>query len=178
MAYTRWGKTTCPDGAEQVYEGLVAGSHRQEAGSSNFLCLHKEPQFLQTSPGLTRQRGRLYATEYESITNPPTFSNIAKHEVPCSVCHASGRTAKITIPGRTSCPSSWTREYYGYLMGEEYINLHRSRVPICVDVNAESVAGTSSRNVKSMLYFIETTCFGLCPPYSNGAEITCTVCTK
>lgn len=179
VAYTRWGRTTCRQGVDRVYEGLVVGSHRQEAGSSNFLCLHREPQFLRTSPGLTRQRGRLYGTEYESTTNTPTFSSIFRHDVPCSVCHTSGRTAKITIPGRTSCPPSWTREYYGYLMGEEYISIHRSRVPICVDVNAESVPGSAGHNVRSLLYFIETTCIGInCPPYSDGAEITCAVCTK
>lgn len=157
----------------------MVGSHRQEAGSAEFLCLHNEPQFLQTTPGLSRQRGRLYGTEYEPVNNAPAFTNMVRHEAPCSVCYSAGRSTKITIPGRTSCPSSWTREYYGYLMGEEYISLHRSRVPICVDVNAESIPGSAGQIVKSLLYFIETTCDGIkCPPYYNGAEITCAVCTK
>ena len=55
----------------------------------------------------------------------------------------------------------------------------KSKVPICVDVSAESVAGSAGANVKSLLYFMETTCTGIkCPPYSNGKEIACTVCTK
>ena len=46
-------------------------------------------------------------------------------------------------------------------------------------MNAESVAGSAGANEKSVLYFMETTCTGIkCPPYSNGKEITCVVCTK
>lgn len=181
MSYTRWGKTSCPttQGTELVYEGAVVGSHHSQAGSSQYLCLHNEPQFLQTTPGLTLHHGRLYGTEYEPIGNAPAFTDMLYHEVPCSVCYSFGRSTTITIPGRTECPPSWTREYYGYLMSESYHSHHKSRAPVCVDVDAESIPGSSEANIRSILYFLETTCTGInCPPYSEGAEITCAVCTK
>ena len=181
MSFTRWGKTSCPrtEGTQLLYEGTMAGSAWHEAGSAEYLCLHKHPQFLRTTAGLQSERARIYGTEYRAIDRPPAFSSMAHHDAPCSVCYTAGRSTKIVIPGRTSCPASWTREYYGYLMTEKHHQHHRSRVPVCVDVSSESVRGSSGEHTHSLLYFIETSCSGIaCPPYSNGAEITCAVCTK
>jgi hypothetical protein len=101
------------------------------------------------------------------------------HDAPCALCYTSTRATKITIPGRISCPPSWTREYYGYLMTEGHYESHKPRVPVCIDVNSESVPGSAGFNNDALLYFIETRCNGIaCPPYSDGAEITCVVCTK
>ena len=45
----------------------------------------------------------------------------------------------------------------------------RSRVPICIDTNAETIAGNTHGNFKSVLKFIETTCIGIsCPPFIDG----------
>ena len=30
------------------------------------------------------------------------------------------------------------------IMGEQHLDIHRSRVPICVDVNAESIPGSAA----------------------------------
>ena len=177
MVYTHWGRTTCPNtqGTELVYEGIMAGSAWNDTGgSSNYDCLHIQPEFLATTPGVQFDgRGFIYATEYQIRDNPPAFGNMRYHDVPCSVCYSSGRTA---IPGRTSCPSSWTREYYGYWMAAK--NTRNSRVPVCVDVNAQPVPNSQTNYYASELYFLETRCPGLCPPYSDGAEVTCVVCTK
>ena len=181
MSYTRWGRTTCPttEGTQLVYEGAVVGSRYNDAGTAEYLCLHNEPEFLQTTPGQQIGRTKLYGTEYQAIDNSPAFTYISRHDAPCSVCYTPSRSTKITIPGRITCPDSWTREYYGYLMTEKYHTGHQSRVPICVDVNAEAVDGSAAQTVTSLLYFMETTCTGIrCPPYSNGAEIACVVCTK
>ena len=181
MSYIRWGRTTCPNTqeTEQVYQGFAAGSAFYESGSTDYHCLHAQPQFLRTTAGLQTYRGRLYGTEYDSVDTPPDLANQVRHEAPCSVCYSRTRSTKITIPGRISCPSSWTREYYGYLMGNTHQSDRGSRSPACVDVNAESVPGSSSDNTKSIFAFIEFTCIGInCPPYANGAEVTCVVCTK
>lgn len=162
-----------------MYHGAVVGSSYNEAGSSSYLCLTNAPEFLRTTPGLQRTRARLYGTEYEPADNPPAFSNIFRHDAPCSVFYTPRRTTTITIPGKITCPFTWTREYYGYLMTDKHTGYHHTRVPICVDLNAESVAGSEGINVHSQLNFVETTCAGIkCPPYSFGAEITCVVCTK
>ena len=44
--------------------------------------------------------------------------NLYDQNIPCTVCYASTRAAMIMVPAKTECPSSWTREYYGYLMTE------------------------------------------------------------
>ena len=156
----------------------MAGAFRHQGGSAEYLCLHKQPQFLSTNPGIQEQRSYLYGAEYRS-SDGPAFANMANHDAPCAVCYAPTRIAKITIPGRISCPPSWTREYYGYLMAEGHYTTHKSRVPLCVDVNPQSVPGSATAYQDSLLSFIETRCRGIaCPPYSYGAEITCAVCTK
>ena len=181
MAFTRWGRTTCPstEGTQRLYDGIVVGNFAYEGGSAEYICLHKQPQFLRTTAGLQPHRTRLYGTEYEFLDSPPAMGNLLRHNAPCSVCYTSARSTKIVIPGRTSCPSSWTREYYGYYMSEAQYNNHKSKAPVCIDVNAESVPGSAGHIVKSVIHFMETTCLGInCPPYFNGAEITCAVCTK
>ena len=45
-------------------------------------------------------------------------------------------------------------------MGEMHLDAHRSRVPVCVDVNAESIAGSAGETVVSLLYFVEILCYG------------------
>lgn len=183
VSFTRWGKTTCPStgGTQLLYAGAMAGSAWHSSGSSEYLCLHQQPEFLRTTPGLQAGRGRLHGVEYEARDSAPAFSNIEHHDAPCTVCYTPTRNTKITIPGRISCPPSWTREYYGYLMASgQYPNQASGRVPACIDVNPESVPGSAGHaNQPGELYFLETTCIGIrCPPYSNGVEITCAVCTK
>ena len=81
------------------------------------------------------------------------------------------------IPARTSCPSSWTREYYGYLMAERYN--HSQSTYECMDKNPESVPGSEGNIGGALFYHVEATCDGLpCPPYVAGREVTCAVCTN
>ena len=146
VSFTRWGRTTCPTtvGTQRLYDGIVVGTPWDQGGSAEYLCLHWQPQFLGTTPGFQEGHAKLYGTEYEARANPPAFSNIREHNAPCAVCYTPTRNTKITIPARTSCPPSWTREYYGYLMAPKSGH-HSLKVPACVDINAETVPGTSAR---------------------------------
>ena len=162
-----------------MYEGITAGSSYNEAGLTDYICLHMEPEFLRTTAGLQDVRARLYGTEYAIRGTSPAYSSVHRHDAPCSVCYTPSRGTKITVPGRTTCPTSWTKEYHGFLMTNAHHNGRGSRVSVCVDISPESVAGSAGANIKSGFYFIETTCTGIrCPPYYNGAEIACVVCTK
>ena len=69
------------------------------------------------------------------------------------------------IPTKTSCPTSWTREYYGYLMSE-YRGRRGSTIE-CIDEDQESIPGSGA-----------TTDGMPCPPYDATKELTCVVCTK
>ena len=82
------------------------------------------------------------------------------------------------IPAQTTCPSSWTREYYGYLMAP-WIGYHRTMFE-CVDHSPQSVPGRRVSTAGTVFYHVEVKCNRgvLCPPYDAQKEITCVVCTK
>ena len=179
--YIRWGRTTCPDTEETelLYSGRTTGAHFRHQGSgSNHLCLTDEPEFLDVTAGNQRLRSLLYGTEYQAQDTPPAFSAIHNHNVPCAACYTSVRGDKIMVPGTIVCPSSWTREYYGYIMASSYE--HNRSTFECVDVDAESISGSAVNNDGALFYFTEMRdCGGInCPPYTSGVELTCAVCTK
>ena len=106
--------------------------------------------------------------------------NVNQHNVPCVVCQSVGRITALRIPGRTECYKGWTKEYSGYLMGAHW-NHKKSSDYTCVDGDPEVVQGSARDQNGHLLYFVETSCYKdalPCPPYVNGREIACVVCTK
>ena len=82
------------------------------------------------------------------------------------------------MPARNDCLSGWTKEYHGYLMTSQYTRRHSSEF-ICVDGNPEYVRGSKQNKDGALLYSVEGRCGSLpCPPYVEGRELTCAVCTK
>jgi len=181
VAYTRWGKATCPDitGTQLVYAGRASGSHyNHKGGGANYICLTGTPNYLAPPSGSQGAQALLYGAEYETAGGAlGPLSAVHDHNVPCAVCYASTRGTSITIPGQTTCPASWTREYYGYLMAQHY-GFHRS-MHECVDANPDSVTGSSANIDGALFYHVRAECTGIaCPPYQSRREVTCAVCTK
>ncbi len=169
----------CPNGTDLLSTGKIVSSHAAQGGSSEYICLVDVPEFLQTTPGLQDHRTQLYGTDYEFLATPPALGNLVRLNGPCSFCYAPTRNAKIILPGRISCPATWMREYYGYYMSEAIFSAHKTKAPICIDVDAEGIPGSEAFGAASTIHFMETTCNGIsCPPYTDGGEITCAVCTK
>ena len=175
--YIRWGRTVCPSvsGTSMVYSGWAAGSHFSHGGSgANYICLTTTPQYLnfssaRDSPGL------VYGAEYEAVTNQPNIG-VNDQEVPCAVCHATQRSV-LMIPGQHTCPTGWTREYYGYLVSAHY-QQKRSTYE-CMDVAPETITGGHVNENGALFYHVEAKCGSLsCPPYENTKELTCAVCSK
>ena len=175
VVYTHWGRKSCPTGAELLYEGITGGSRWDHpGGGANYVCLPKIPQYLSTNE--PSWYSRMYGTEFENVHN--IFPENHDHDVPCAVCYTSTKSVKLMIPARTSCPSSWTIEYKGYLMANHH-NYKSNKVYECVDENPESIDGSGADDDGSLFYFTVSTCNGLpCPPYVNNRAITCVVCTK
>ena len=180
--YTRWGRTVCPDtsGTELVYKGLAAGTeHVQTGGGANYLCTTEQPQYLSsTIPKYSANDfalSYLYGVEYQL----PGFSSLHDHNVPCAVCYSSQRSSKLMIPGRITCPQSWTEEYEGYLMTERSNHKH-TKVYECVDNDGEYVPGEARDTNGALFQLVGAVCnVGLpCPPYVTNRPITCVVCTK
>ena len=178
--YIRWGRTTCPDteGTELVYAGRAAGSYYSHTGGgANYLCITEEPEHLSFGPG-TVDAAFIYGVEYQMRGNVPAASLANDdHDVPCSVCYIAPRETVLMIPGKYTCPSGWTREYYGYLMAERY-NHHRSTFE-CMDASPETVTGGRANQNGAVFYHVEPRCGSLpCPPYDQQKEMTCAVCSK
>ena len=183
VVYTRWGRTTCPStaGTQLLYAGRAAGSHFNErGGGANRICLPEQPQYSTYTAGTQIGRAFLYGVEYLTAgtnDNGPLRS-VHFHNAPCAVCYTFSRSIVVMIPARLSCPSSWTREYYGYLMAEWY-GLHRTLFE-CVDRYPQSIPGSARQSPSARFNHVETKCnVGIpCPPYNAEKEITCVVCTK
>ena len=94
------------------------------------------------------------------------IQHIHQQNAPCTVCDIPTRARVIMIPAKTMCPSSWTREYYGYLM-TDYDGHYKSSYT-CLDVDPETIPGESGDTDPSVLYHTVTDCNGLlCPPYCH-----------
>ena len=180
--YTRWGRTSCPNTTETelLYDGVTAGSwYSHTGGGANYLCLPLYPEYLSFNAGRHGGRSYLYGTTYQVYNGDPMPNSVLDHVVPCAVCFASSQAAVVMIPAKTTCPSSWRREYVGYLMSTSYAgNYHRTMYE-CVDRDPEAMPGGAANTIGAAFYHVEATCTGIpCPPYSLRKEVTCVVCTK
>ena len=180
VTFTRWGKSTCPNTSktELVYEGLAAGgSYGNSGGGANYVCVTKSPEYLSssTSPYFSYLQG----AAYKSVISRPSLDD---QNVPCAVCYSSIRLTKLMIPGKRTCPSSWTKEYSGYLMADFYDHKHNS-VYECIDEEMDGISNNGSATSKgARMYHVIVSCgsgHGLpCPPYEQNKSLTCVVCTK
>ncbi|XP_020625853.1 uncharacterized protein LOC110063227 isoform X2 [Orbicella faveolata] len=178
VKYVRWGRTTCPSGAETVYKGIIGGeSYGHQGGGANYLCLPLNPKYGKYKDG-HQNAGYVYGAEYQVAYGFNPFKNIHDYEAVCAVCFTKTRGSMLMMPARNDCPSGWTEEYHGYLM-TEYYKHNNQRDFICVDEDAEYVPGTKANKDGALLYPVEGVCGSLpCKPYVNGRELTCAVCTK
>ena len=178
--YVRWGKTTCPSGADVVYSGRAAGAkYDHKGGTSDHHCLPNNPQYLFQDTANTWVT-QLYGVEYEMRGSTSPYNSIYQADMPCVVCNANGRSQLLMVPARYTCPTGWSREYYGYMMTEGVDSARGGRkTTICVDDSAEAVPGSGTRTNPSPGVMMRANCNGIpCPPYQSNKLLTCAVCTK
>lgn len=184
--YTRWGRTTCPAGDdERVYLGYAGSSHFTHTGSgANILCLSDEPEFGEKDDTV-HLLGLIYGLEYQPVrdtfpfeaTNAAGGAILNDHNVPCAVCRSTARTTSLMIPARKTCPDDWTAEYWGYLSTSHYG--HKRSEFICIDRAPEGDEAGFRNEDGALMYSVEGRCGSLpCPPYVDGWELTCVVCTR
>ena len=68
-----------------------------------------------TTSSMTQGGNYVNLTYYSGqplCVNPDMYA----HNAPCAICMAVSRCSLLMIPGKTSCPVSWTTEYVSYLM--------------------------------------------------------------
>ena len=175
--YIRWGKSSCPNiaGTQKVYSGIAAGSwYSQLGGGANYLCMPKDPEY---KSDLTYRGGLSEYSQLNGVEYKQPLQGQDHYNVPCAVCHVTTRSAVLLLPAKYSCPSTWTREYYGYLMSEH--RGHKRTSFECVDEDMEVLTGTSAYTNGALMYHVEAKCNGLpCPPYNSHKELNCVVCSK
>ena len=179
VTYTRWGETTCPSvpGTELVYKGIAGGSfYNHTGGGANYLCMPEDPEYTLSFQNVKNQ-SFVYGAEYQSPVE--LLGRVRNHNVPCAVCYGSTRAAAMMIPAKTTCPQSWTREYYGYLMSALKGTSSNPHYRTMVDKDPDSIPGSGANTDGALFYHVEASCNGMpCPPYDPQKELNCVVCTK
>ena len=118
----------------------------------------------------------VYGSEYQSHNK---IMHNHDWNVPCAVCYVPDKSTKLQVPGMTSCPSSWTQEYKGYLMSD--FRGHRRNVVFeCIDEAGQKIPGSNRDTNGALLYFVMPKCDrGMpCGPYHPNIAITCSICTR
>ena len=176
VVYVCWGHNSCPDGGAQlVYAGRAGGSfYNHKGGGGNPQCLPLDPNYYRTVSGV-QGYAFMYGGEYENTNEVGAHSHGT--DVPCAICYVPTRNALYMVPAKFTCPTGWTREYFGYLMSEQYKH-HRSQFS-CVDHSLTSVIGSRHDYNGFLFSTVEGICGSLpCPPYTQDKELSCAVCTK
>ena len=179
--YVRWGRNTCTgNGTGTVYSGFsTGGSYHDTGAATNHLCLPPDPLWDYYTDTVD-SHGKIYGAEYEfsSINSQPYFggNNLHDEDVPCSVCR-SPRQNVAMIPGRNACYKGLSLEFKGYLVSG-YDGDNSGSEYICLDSHADIIIGGHGNKNGVLLNFVEGICGSLkCPPYVNGRELTCVVCS-
>lgn len=163
--------------------GYVGGSYyNSTGGASDYLCLPTDPQWGSYNE-VRNMMGEVWGAEYETANFPFTLpegspKTLLSQNVPCAVCRAATRTTALMVPARMECFPGWTKEYWGYLMTSANYHAGRNQYA-CVDAHPESLRAGYRREYGVLFYPVDAVCGSLpCPPYINGRELTCVVCTK
>ena len=176
VVYVRWGHKSCPPtGAELVYHGRVGGSHWDHSGGgTNPQCLPLEPNYYRTING-AQKLAFMFGAQYQYTSSLESGSSGT--DVVCAVCYVPTRSTVYMLPAMYTCPTGWTREYFGYLMSTHYDH-HRSQYT-CIDHSLTSAPDSRQNRSRFLLYTVEIMCGSLpCPPYDRNKELSCGVCTR
>ncbi|XP_062616247.1 short-chain collagen C4-like [Saccostrea cucullata] len=171
--YVRWGRKTCPDAdSELVYWGYTGGSlYNQGGGAAEFVCLPRDPTFHNI---LSSAFSFMYGSEYESNF----VSGIHDDDVPCAVCRSLRSTSVIMLASREHCYSGWKTEYSGFLSSGDTRDSAASQF-VCLDRHPDVLDHSSANENGKVFYTVMAKCGSLpCPPYKDGQQLYCSVCSK
>ncbi|VDH94265.1 Hypothetical predicted protein [Mytilus galloprovincialis] len=179
--YIRWGRKDCPvvNGTNLVYSGIAGGGAWKETGSgTNYLCLPHDPDFAPSDfPNALQIHGlkaHVWGAEYQFA-----YGNVkVDDDVPCAACLDTNAVTSVMIPGKNSCPATWTKQYGGFLCANHYGHAGASEYS-CVDENPQYFEGSRQNLDGKLFYPVSTVCGSLpCPPYENSKYLKCVVCSR
>ena len=154
---------------------MAGGYYAQSGGGGDYQCLPHDVQWNYNGKATGNGYAQLYGVEYE--TDSHTFGPVTNNDAPCSVCRTQ-RSTTLMVPGRTSCFTGWTLEYAGYLAANQiYSGSHTSNF-VCVDGHPEVLDRGATNDNQAVVHNVVAKCGSLpCPPYSDGLELACVVCS-
>ena len=179
VTYTRWGSRTCPSGTDLVYSGVTGGHpYNITGGGANFLCMPLDPEYNLKHKPEVQGHAYISAVGYRSH-----ICGIDESLVACAICQVRGKCTSIMIPAKTTCPDTWRREYYGYLMSGYSATTGRNRYMYeCIDKDMDTLLHYQNRQWGELLHHVEAKCGrGLecsSSKYNSVKEINCVVCSK
>jgi len=92
--YIRWGHHSCPNTADMVYSGKVAGaSHADQGGGSRAQCLPSDPEYVESANSISEKKAYMYGAQYDGNQSPQN------HDIPCALCYANRSTAYM-VPAK------------------------------------------------------------------------------
>ncbi|XP_062619738.1 short-chain collagen C4-like [Saccostrea cucullata] len=170
--FVRWGKKSCPDAdSELVYWGYTGGSpYSQTGGAAEYVCLPRDPTFH----NILSSSSSIYGSEYQGNF----VSGIHNDDVPCAVCRSLRSTSVIMLASREHCYSGWKTEYSGFLASGAMSHVAASQF-VCLDRYPEVLDHSSADEDGKLFYIVSAKCGSLpCPPYKDGQQLYCSVCSK
>ena len=151
-------------------------------GGGEILCLPLNPDYIWFNDSRTTTAtfcSVLHGGEYDTFNGPQNA--LGNQNVACAVCLATTRATMTMVPAKTQCPSSWTREYYGYLiyMAERENGVQFSQSSYtCIDITPDTVQGEAGDTAGTYFTYVVAACTdGIpCPQYICGQPCNILCC--
>jgi hypothetical protein len=160
---------------------MAGASKAETGGGANNLCLPEDPIFTDYVDG-HHGGAHLFGTEIEvdDHVSRVLFGRTAFNQnIPCAVCRST-RISYVMVPSCAHCYSGWTEEYTGYLIAS-YPNKPQADF-VCLAAGLEFVPNRTANDDDNVMKPVEVQCGAHrslpCPPYVQGRELACVVCTK
>lgn len=174
--FTNWGRSDCPAGVNELYNGFVFGKRWDEPkGSGEILCIESG---MAGPPNTSAIRDKLWpvGTGVTAYTPPAITTN---SEIPCAVCYNPGGTCYRAV-GTNICNNAegFNVAYTGYIMGgvtglDNPFNENNNGRE-CVNANFDG----STPNLTFDSVYAGTVIVGNAdlPVYTTDSYIHCAVC--
>ena len=159
-----------------IYAGKAAGSRfDQPGGGANYLCMPLAVDYAAFQEDEQANRASLHGLDY--VTTDAPLRAVSGADPPCAVCQIKDKSSTLMIPGRLTCPNGWRLEYSGYLMST--LSFFPRTTFVCVDGEPEVFEKSVDDTVNVGLFaHVEASCSTLpCPPYEEGKEVACSLCS-
>jgi hypothetical protein len=135
---------------------VIQDTSRTQSGTS-YLCLPHDPSFAPSNfPYALDGSGlvaHVWGAEYQF-----SYGNAkVNDDVPCAACLDTKAVTSMMIPGKSSCPSGWRKQYSGHLCASYYRHPAASEY-VCVDDDPQYFEGRRQKLVGKLFYPALTVC--------------------